>query len=44
MTRETSHSKLEITQALSIADRKFRQKPITIMTSCNSWKKVRKQR
>ena len=43
-TRETSHLKLEITQAFSIADRKFRQKPTTITTSCNGWKKVRKQR
>ena len=32
MTRETSHLKLEITQAFSIADRKFRQKPTTTTT------------
>ena len=44
MTRETSHLKLEITQAFSIVDRKFRQKPTTTMTHCNGWKKVRKQR
>ena len=43
-TRETSHLKLEITQAFSIVDRKFRQKPTTTMTSCNGWKKVREQR
>ena len=35
-TRETSHLKLEITQAFSIVDRKFRQKPTTATTSCNS--------
>ena len=44
MTRKTSHLKLEITQASSIVDRKCRQKPTTTTTSCNSWKKVRKQR
>ena len=44
MTIETSRLKLEITQAFSIVDRKFRQKPTTTMTSCNGWKKVRKQR
>ena len=43
-TRETSHLKLEITQAFSIVDRKYRQKPTTTMTSCNGWKKVREQR
>ena len=42
-TRETSRLKLEITQAFSIVDRKFRQKPTTTATSCNSWKKVREQ-
>ena len=44
MTRETSHLKLEITQAFSIVDRKCRQKPTTTTTSCNGWEKVRKQR
>ena len=43
-TRETSHLKLEITQAFSITDRKCRQKPTTTMTSCNGWKKVGQQR
>ena len=43
-TRETSRSKLEITQEFSIADRKFRQKLTTTTTCCNGWKKVRKQR
>ena len=43
-TRESSHLKLEITQAFSIVDRKFRQKPTTTTTSCNGWKKVRKQK
>ena len=43
-TRETSHLKLEVTQAFSIVDRKCRQKPTTTMASCNGWKKVREQR
>ena len=43
-TRETSRLKLEITQAFSIVDRKFRQKPTTTTTSYNGWKKVREQR
>ena len=43
-TRETSRLKLEITQAFSIADRKFRQKSTTTTTSCNGWKNVRNQR
>ena len=38
-TRETSRLKLEITQAVSITDRKFRQKSTTITTSCNGWKR-----
>ena len=42
--RKTSRLKLEITQAFSIVDRKCRQKPTTTTTSCNNWKKVRKQR
>ena len=42
MTREASRLKLEITQEFSIADRKFRQKSTTTMSSCNGWKKVRK--
>ena len=44
MTRETSHLKLEIKQAFSIVDREFELERTTTMTSCNGWKKVRKQR
>ena len=44
-TIETNRKKkLEITQAFSIVDRKFRQKPTTTTTSCNGWRKVRIRR
>ena len=41
MTGKASHSKLERTQAFSIADRDFGEKSKTDMTSCKGRKTVR---